>query len=380
MRIAFDYQTFCNQTYGGISRYFVRLIEQLVASQHNARIFAPLHQNRYVSNLPLGIVRGFGLPRYPPRSTPLFIPLNRFVARRAIGNWQPDIVHETFYSPYPSGPATSRRVITVYDMIHERFKENYPPGDPTTKFKRMAIDRADHVICISQSTRRDLIELFGTPEEKVSCVHLGIEEIGSIENGRASNLARDRQYLLYVGGRFGHKNFARFLRSVAASPVLKRDFDVVAFGGGSLSAAQRTLIKQLGFRASQVRQVDGDDFLLGICYEQARAFVYPSLYEGFGLPPLEAMAHNCPVISSNTSSMPEVIGEAAEFFDPYDMEDMTRAIESVVYSDERVRQLRALGQERLKKFSWRRCSVETLIVYESLLRQETRQPLACTAI
>lgn len=264
-------------------------------------------------------------------------------------------------------------MVTVYDMIHELFKENFPPNDPTTNIKRIAVDRADHVICISQSTRRDLINLFGTPEEKVSCIHLGFEQFPPNENAQTSNPAGDRPYLLYVGGRYGYKNFARFLHGVAASGDLKRDFDVVTFGGGRFSAAQRALIKHLGFRDSQVRQVSGDDSLLGICYKQARAFVYPPLYEGFGLPPLEAMAHNCPVISSNTSSMPEVIGEAAEFFDPNDTEDMTRAIQSVVYSDERVNQLTALGRERLKKFSWRRCGEETLAVYENLLQQGPRQ-------
>jgi len=374
MRIAFDYQTFCNQTYGGISRYFVRLAEQLAAAQQDARIFAPLHQNRYAGDLPPGIVQGFGLPRYPPRSTPLFLALNRAVARRAIGNWRPDIVHETYYSPYPSGPASGRTVITVYDMIHERFKDNFPPGDPTTEIKRMAISRADHVICISQNTRHDLIDLFGTPEEKVSWIHLGFDHFPSREDARVSNTAGDRPYLLYVGGRFGYKNFARFLQSVAASPDLKRDFDVVAFGGGRFSAAQRALIKQLGFRNFQVRQVSGDDSLLGFFYEQARAFVYPSLYEGFGIPPLEAMAYNCPVVSSNTSAMPEVIGDAAEYFDPGNTEDMARAIRSVVYSEERLSQLKALGRERIRQFSWRRCAEETLAVYESLLQQGPRQP------
>src|SRR5947207_2687054 len=108
MRIAFDHQTFCNQSYGGISRYFVRIAEQLAASRHDVRIFAPLHQNRHARDLPLGIVQGVALPRYPPRSTSLFMPVNRLIARRAIARWKPDIVHETYYSPYASGPATSK--------------------------------------------------------------------------------------------------------------------------------------------------------------------------------------------------------------------------------------------------------------------------------
>ena len=367
MRIAFDYQTFCNQSFGGVSRYFARLAEQFAALEHDVRIFAPLHQNHYVSGLNSEIMQGIGLRRYPPRSGRLFLPINRFLARRAIRNWGPDIVHETFYSPYRSGPEASRTVITVYDMIHELFKENFPPDDPTTNIKRMAINRADHVICISESTRRDLIGLFGIPEEKVSFVHLGFEQFLSLGNEEIAKPKNNRPFLLYLGGRGGYKNFIGFLHSVAASAKLIRDFDVIAFGGERYKPAQRALAKRLGFKDSQVRHVTGDDSLLGFYYEQARAFVYPSLYEGFGLPPLEAMAHKCPVISSNTSSMPEVIGDAAEFFDPHDIEDMTRAIESVVYSDERINQLKALGQARLKHFSWRRCAEETLAIYKRLI-------------
>jgi len=260
-------------------------------------------------------------------------------------------------------------------MIHELFKESFPPNDQTSRIKRLAIDRADHVICISASTRQDLIDLFGISEDRVSRVHLGFSQFPlSKGNADQANQVSERPYLLYVGGRLGYKNCAGFLRSVAASPRLIRDFDVVAFGGGRLLPTQLALARHLGFKDSQVRRVTGDDSLLGRCYEQARAFVFPSLYEGFGLPPLEAMAHSCPVISSNTSSMPEVSGDAAEYFDPSDTEDMNRAIESVVYSDERVKQLRALGQERLKEFSWRRCSEETLAIYENLLHPGMRRP------
>ncbi|MCX5815286.1 MAG: glycosyltransferase family 1 protein [Proteobacteria bacterium] len=371
MRIAFDHQIFCNQRFGGISRYFTRLTKQLSESEHDVRIFAPLHQNHYVKDLSSGIVQGFGLKRYPPRGERLLLPISRFiarhVARRAIKKWQPNIVHETFYSPYRSGPETSCTVITVYDMIHELFKESFAPGDPTTHIKRIAVNRADHVICISESTRRDLIRLFSIPEENVSCVHLGFEQFPPLKKRNIAKPKTGRPFLLYVGGRAAYKNFTGFLNSIAASPKLMRDFDIIAFGAGRFLADQKALIKQLGFRDSQVQHITGDDDLLSFYYQQARAFVCPSLYEGFGLPLLEAAAHNCPVISSNTSSMPEVIGEAAEYFDPNDIEDMTRAIESVVYSDERIKQLKILGQERLKSFSWRQCAEETLGIYKRII-------------
>ena len=367
MRIAFDYQTFCNQKFGGVSRYFSSLAGQLDALEQDVRIFAPLHQNHYAKDLPTGIVQGFSVPRYPPRSWSLLTAVNLFVTRPAIKKWNPDIVHETFYSPHRSGPRTSPTVITVYDMIHELFKESFSANDPTTRIKRMAINRADHVICISNSTRVDLINIFGIPEEKVSCVHLGFEKFLPSALDFIAKKQIERPFLLHVSGRSGYKNFSNLLHSVAKSNKLLRDFDIVAFGGGRFTPFERALIKELGFGDSQVRWVTGNDALLGSYYKQANAFVYPSLYEGFGFPPLEAMAQNCPVISSNTSSMPEVIGVAAEFFDPNEIDDMTRAIESVVYSEERTRQLKSLGHMQLKCYSWGRCAEETLAIYNRLI-------------
>jgi glycosyltransferase involved in cell wall biosynthesis len=102
-------------------------------------------------------------------------------------------------------------------------------------------------------------------------------------------------------------------------------------------------------------------------YNQANIFVYPSLYEGFGLPPLEAMANNCAVASSNTSSMPEVIGNAGEFFDPYDLDDIKQAIENVVYSNKRTNELLSLGIKRASEFTWKKCAEKTLNVYKKYL-------------
>jgi glycosyltransferase involved in cell wall biosynthesis len=175
-----------------------------------------------------------------------------------------------------------------------------------------------------------------------------------------------RPYLLYVGLRGGYKNFEGLLRAVAASPMLRADYDVIAFGGGSFRSSETAMISQLGFGDGRVLQMGGGDSLLGELYAHADAFVYPSAYEGFGFPPLEAMTQGCPVVASNTSSMPEVIGDAGEFFDPGSVEDIRRAIEAVVYSRDRGQELVRLGYARIKMFSWEKCASETMAVYRSL--------------
>ncbi|GAB3316788.1 hypothetical protein GCM10027428_19360 [Haliea atlantica] len=124
---------------------------------------------------------------------------------------------------------------------------------------------------------------------------------------------------------------------------------------------------KLGLKRGQVQHHIGNDSSLRNFYRHASAFVYPSLYEGFGIPPLEAMANDCPVVSSRAGSMPEILGEAAEFFDPSDYNQLASAIETVVFSSNRRAELIRLGQERLKNYSWKRCAEETLEVYRRLL-------------
>jgi glycosyltransferase involved in cell wall biosynthesis len=366
MRIAFDHQIFCLQNYGGISRYFSRIAEQMLLANNEVGVFAPLHRNVYLNAMPEGIVHGRGVETYPPRTTRLALIYNHLLGQQAMRGWKPQVVHETYFSRFSTAPKGCPIVLTVYDMIHELFAENFSPKDQTTLLKRRAVERADHVICISESTRLDLMNLFDVPASKLSVVHLGFEQFKSASE--QAGTPPSKPYLLYVGSRHGYKNFTGLLSAIANSTRLKADFDIVAFGGGAFSGSELDLIKKLGFGADQVRQIGGDDTVLGQLYEGAKAFVYPSLYEGFGLPPLEAMAHCCPVISSGTSSMPEVIGDAGILFDPANGDEMAGAIERVVYSDSEVARLVRLGRERLNHFSWQRCTQETLSIYQTLQR------------
>lgn len=365
MRIAFDHQIFLLQTHGGISRYYTRLAENLRDMGEAARIFAPVHRNEHLHSANKGVSAGIHLTKFPRGTTRLIQAASAAVAGWRARSWRPDLVHETYYAAKPTVKGKSPTVITVYDMIHELYESTLPPGDLTASLKRAAVARADHVICISENTRQDLIRLYGLPEGKTSVVHLGFDMPASgIEQGRPVSEA-GKPYLLYVGPRGGHKNFDGLLRAFAASKSLQGDLDIIAFGGGILRPAELQRLAELGL-ARTVTQVSGGDATLHRLYAGARAFIYPSFYEGFGLPPLEAMAHACPVISSNSSSMPEVIGPAAEFFDPTDTESIRLAIESVVYSEQRRAELVSLGVETLSRYSWRRCAEATLAVYNKV--------------
>jgi glycosyltransferase involved in cell wall biosynthesis len=366
MRIAYDSDIFSMQTYGGVSRYFVRLAEELIGAGEDVRVFAPIYQNRHLRMLPPSAIHGLAVDQYVRRTGRIMTRVNGAMARLCIKRWRPDIVHETYYSRRSSSGADCPAVITVYDMIHELFAHELPSKDRTTEIKRIAINRAAHVICISHSTRKDLLELFGLDPAKASVVHLGFERLTDVPMEACGADGPGKPYLLYVGSRQGYKNFNTFLHAVASHARLRREFDVVAFGGGAFNAEEAALVRDLGFSDGQVRHVGGDDRVLGSFYRGAVCLVYPSLYEGFGLPPLEAMANRCPVVSSNTSSMPEVIGEAGEYFDPASAEDMASAVERVVYSSETRDRLIERGSVRLNNFSWKKCGAETRKIYREL--------------
>jgi glycosyltransferase involved in cell wall biosynthesis len=366
MKVVFDGQIFSRQYYGGVSRYFVRLAEQLSALQVDVNILAPFHVNRYLNQLPGEYVKGWRLGRFPPKTLRFFIELNRKVSALWIQKLRPDLLHETYYSQKPVISNVKARILTVYDMIHEKFPNEFGLNDATSGHKRVAVNRADHIICISYSAKKDLCELFQVPAAKVSVVHLGFERFngGSINKKAIKN---NRPYLLYVGIRRGYKNFTSTLLAIAACPQIKKNFDLIAFGGGQLNREELLLLSRLGLTESTVKQMDGDDLLLGELYSNASAFIYPSLYEGFGLPLLEAMAYNCPVIASNTSSIPEVAGPAAQYFDPTDIQAQSEAIQAVVFNERRKAELILNGSKRLEMFSWERCAAETLDVYKQVL-------------
>jgi glycosyltransferase involved in cell wall biosynthesis len=386
MRIAFDHQAFCLQKTGGISRYYCRLAEQLqqLNQADEVGVFAPLYRNRYLRELSKNLVRGYSVKEYPAKTAGLLVKANGWIARSQIKEWQPDLVHETYFSLARSASKSCPIVLTVFDMIPELYAIDpkaklhmlVPQTFAADSAKRSAVQRADHIICISEHTRTDLLKLYQVPATKVSVVHLGceaVEQQSLVPDTRATG--QTRPYLLYVGLREGYKNFENFLRAVAQAPALLAEFDVLAFGGGTFTMAEQHLISALGFKPTQVLQQAGDDIDLSTAYQNAIAFVYPSTYEGFGLPPLEAMARGCPVVSSNTSSMPEVIGRAGEYFDPQSVDSMSSAIQAVVFSSERTQELIKLGRERVKLFTWQRCAQETRAVYQAVLNTSSSMRL-----
>jgi glycosyltransferase involved in cell wall biosynthesis len=363
VKVVFDHQIFSFQRYGGVSRYFFELARRLPA--HNVSevsIVAPLHVNNYLT---ADSARPFTRGRYVPytfKDTSRVIGVvNRFAVPIALRKANPDIVHETYYAIKPIGRAR-RRVVTVYDMIHELFPEEFPDAAQATAAKRAAINRADHVICISENTRRDLVSLFGVDPARTSVVHLGY----SVDvDTPAEQEHTGRPSLLYVGNRYGYKNFNSLLQAFGSSPIL-REFDLVAFGGQPVLPDELEEIERLGV-TDRVRFESGSDRELVTRYRSATAFIYPSKYEGFGIPPLEAMSYGCPVVCSDAGPIPEVVGDAGAYFDPNSVEDLRLTLERVVTTNELQADLRARGHARLAEFSWDDCAAATARIYREVM-------------
>lgn len=362
MKVAFDNKIFSVQKYGGVSRYFTRLANELYLLDLDVKIFAGVHRNNYIQNLPKELVIGKRTNTSNPLAIKIYKSISDLYIPIQIENWRPEIIHETYYSSNPIKSKKSFKIITIYDMIHELFTDNFDSNDQTTLWKKKSIETADHIICISNNTKNDLIKLFNIPEENTSVVHLAADQLG---DKNTLPLISNKPYLLYVGARGGYKNFDSFLKAISISKSLRNDFKIIAFGGGIFTKIELDYIYSLGFADDDILQMDGDDQLLASLYKGASSFIYPSKYEGFGLPLIESMAMGCPVITSNISSMPEIVGDAGIYFDPLDIYDISQKIKDVVYSKTLTDELINKGYKTSLNFTWQKCALETLNVYKN---------------
>jgi glycosyltransferase involved in cell wall biosynthesis len=289
--------------------------------------------------------------------------LSRLAEREGV-----DLVH----SLASTAPARGRfhRVVTVHDLIYARFPEAHA-GIRDLGMRvlvPLAVRRSDRVIAISQSTRSDLEELLKTPGEKIDVVPQGLGTIGGaaalpVERVRVRFDLEDRRVLLSLSAKRPHKNLLALIDALALIPVERRPTLVLP---GYPTAHEAELRE----RAHLLDLEDYVRFLGWLSAEEleglwrvASAFVYPSLYEGFGLPVLEAMARGVPVACSNASSLPEVAGDAAVTFDPHDHKAISTAVERLLSDGPFAERLRVRGLERAREFSWERTARMTLDSY-----------------
>jgi glycosyltransferase involved in cell wall biosynthesis len=230
------------------------------------------------------------------------------------------------------------------------------------------LENADAIVAISANTKKDLLRIYPwIPDRKITVIHLAVSTVfWTIES--ADTLSRygleklRGGYFLFVGSGEGYKNFRILVELVKSFPRF-RDATFVCVGSRP-SPSLQNMLASLGVKDRFMFLEGISDGELGTLYANALGFIYPSQYEGFGLPVLEAMANNCPVVCSGTSSFPEVAGDAAFYFDPDSVASLSSAIEEAMKCDRKVYVQRA--QTNLKRFSWDRSTSELIKLYSSI--------------
>ncbi|HZB89322.1 MAG TPA: glycosyltransferase family 1 protein, partial [Terracidiphilus sp.] len=273
-----------------------------------------------------------------------------------------DIYHATYQR---WEPAIRHRVLvaTHHDATQEKFPQLFRNAAAIRARKGRLYRRADMVICVSESARQDLMEIYGVAEGRTRLVHHGvtpIAETGPFEDGDA------RPYVLYVGARSPYKNFLALVRAFAkAEPA--RSMRLAVAGGGAWSDAERAAIGEGGLEDRILLLPRVDEARLGALYRGAALFVYPSLYEGFGLPPLEAMSAGCPVLVSRSSSLPEMCGDAAHYFDPAVDGSLEQELERLLGDRALLGAKVDAGHSQAGRYTWESAAVGTLAVYREAL-------------
>lgn len=356
MKILYDYQALRMQRYGGVSRYFFELASRL-CREPDVQVAVPvLRSKNYYFQEFLGKPMAGDLPVSLDRAVNLANRAYTLLTRARYA----DILHPTYYNPYALGWLSGRLVVTVHDFTHERFPECFQKNDATAANKARMIRAADALIAISENTRRDILQYFPEAEGKITTIRHGLGD----EPVTPAPFPLPERYILFVGERKGYKNFARFCEAMRR--IMKNDDGLCVFcaGGGPFTAAETA---SFGRYAGRFLQRTCTDAELAHAYQNALCFVFPSLYEGFGLPTLEAFGSGCPVVLSAASCLPEIGGDAAEYADPENAESIARAVERVLGSEPLRREMAARGKARLVNYRWESTARETLRLYERIL-------------
>lgn len=380
MRIGIDARFYGPSAGTGIGRYTNRLIEQLEAlDDENEYVIFLRHENF-----------GFYTPTNP-RFSKVRAPWRWYSLGEQVGfpkllrSHRLDLVHflnfnVPLFSPQPF-------VVTIHDLILSKFPtaraSTLEPAFYWLKQTaynlviRTAIRRSRAIIAVTESTKRDVVSGFGVSPRKITVTYEACDAAQPLPLARRDFVERELgvrgPFLLNVGTAYPHKNLERLVDVVGMLRERGLKISLVLVGREDyfLQRLKRLVADRRLNEHQPVVVFTGyvHDDVLDLLYRKAKLYVCSSFYEGFGLSGLEAMARGLPVAASNTSSLPEVYGDAAEYFNPNSAPEMANVIERLLHDEPRLRELRERGQERVKRFSWRRMAEETLAVYTSVGRR-----------
>lgn len=344
------------QRFGGISRYIYDLASAF-SLRHQVCIPVLFPKSFYFESFFGRKSTKFALWRW---NKPLVYPLNKLYNIIKLLSYTPDILHLTYYNAYllPFISPKTKLVVTAHDMIHEIYPDLFPSWDDTTKQKRKVFAKADLVIAISENTKADLIRFFNLDPAKIAVIHHGnpferqLPEVPFLV---------DAPYLLFVGQRDRYKNFNTLIKAI--TPILlANQFKLVCVGGKPFSEAEKMEFQSAGITAL-VEKRDCNDAELQMAYKKALCLIYPSEYEGFGIPILEAWAMGCPLILSRASCFPEIAQDGALYFEPSDHLELRSKVEQLLADETLRRTLVAKGAQHLTRYTLEKTTTATMNAY-----------------
>ncbi|MBE8723931.1 glycosyltransferase family 4 protein [Flavobacterium hungaricum] len=369
MKIILDSQAFNYQKYGGVSRYYTEIFSELQKNKSVA-IDTPwfFTKNIYYKESTLfskkqkqktfwlGLLDNLGISIRKKSQK-----LNFSETKNRVLENNFDVFVPTYFDPYFLDFIGQKPfVLTVYDMIHELFPGYFSDAEKMKENKLLLIEKATRIIAVSQNTKKDILQLYP---------HIDASKIDVIYHGTSITVEEDKNinlpsnYILYIGSRAQYKNFDFLLQAVKELLKENPDLYLVCAGGGEFSKQEKEHLKSLALE-NQIIQKDFEENQLGQFYKKAKCFVFPSLYEGFGIPVLESMACGCPVVLGNHSSFPEVAENAGVYFKIDDNQDLKNKIESLLKNDILREEFAQKGLEQVKKFTWENASKQCLDVYK----------------
>jgi glycosyltransferase involved in cell wall biosynthesis len=369
MRILYDGEILKMQRAGGVNRYFANLISNLPPDFYPTLLVHELSDINRPSHPNLK-VRQFGSPH---SSGGLLRVRSRLAAVNdryldSLGRFiRFDVAHPTYYTLL-SGHVSKYHcpvVVNVWDMVHELFAEEMDPTGWNAEQKRQSIMAADVVICISENTKSDLLRYHPSVADRIKVIYLASELDETMSHGPEATPSEP--YFLYIGNRLSYKNVDMLLSAFAKVAAAQRSVKLCLVGAPFSDDEQKNL-HNLGITDRVVRFDYATDNQLAKLYRCSVALVYPSLYEGFGIPPLEAMACGTPVIAANCASLPEVVADAGVLIDPYKEDEMVDAMWEMLRHDSTRQELIKKGHRRAKEFSWHKTVAATIDIYRSLAR------------
>lgn len=363
MKILYDHQIFTMQNIGGISRYFCEIIKNL-PSEIDWELSGVFSNNLYANNYFRNNYTEFFPNNNFKGKFRIVDAINKLDSYRSICKTDYDVLHPTYYDPYFLKKNNKPFVVTFHDMIYEKLFNNRIENRKIIEYKKELAYRSSHIIAVSEYTKTDILDVYSDIDpDKISVVYHG----NSLEYRLQRNLKinkQQRRYILFVGARDSYKNFLFFVRSIS-NLLIKYDLNLICTGK-PFSNDEFKLFYELKIDSRVIQRYVSDEFMSEL-YCNALFFVFPSLYEGFGIPILEAFASNCPVVLSAASCFPEIADDAAMYFDPRSQDSIYGTIKELILNENLRTDLIYKGNARLSLFNWREAALSTYSVYQRII-------------